>query len=197
MSEQTPTITIKQLYFSYKDKEIFHNFQISFPAKKCSAIMAPSGRGKTTLLYLIAGLLPISKGYIYYPIQKPSFSFVFQENRLIKQISIANNLRLVNPKLNNLTINEYLSQIGLTSNYINKTPNQLSGGEQRKIAILRALLADYDILLLDEPFTGLDYNSKKIMMEYIHKNTLNKTVILVTHQQEEAIFLCEKNIFKL
>lgn len=188
---------VEHLCFSYKEKKIFDDFNISFPVGECSAIMASSGYGKTTLLYLIAGLLPVLKGNIIYPVKNPSFSFVFQENRLINQISIASNLHMVNSKLTNAEICKYLLQVGLNSDYLYNIPCQLSGGEQRRVAILRALIAEYDILLLDEPFTGLDYTSKNMMMDYIKDNTKGKTVLLVTHQKEEASYLGGKNIFKL
>lgn len=197
MLHSTTALSIEHLYFSYKEKEIFHDLQICFPSEECSAVMAPSGHGKTTLLYLIAGLLSPSEGIIRYPMRKPAFSMVFQESRLIHQADIASNLRLVNPKLTNTDICQQLSLTGLPREYLHKTAGQLSGGEQRRIAILRAVLAKYDILLMDEPFTGLDDVSKKLMLEYVRTHTAGKTVILVTHQQEEADYLAGKNLFVL
>lgn len=190
MPNKNLSLTIENLSFSYDKKEVFNNLNLCFPAGTCSAIMAKSGRGKTTLLYLIAGLLKAQAGKIIYPVNKPSFSFVFQENRLVEQTTVANNLRMIKPTLTNAQLYEHLSQIGLLDKkYMHQKISQLSGGEQRRIAILRALLAEYDILLLDEPFSGLDKNTKQRMMNYVKASTVGKTVLLVTHDSYEAEFM--------
>ena len=136
-------LEIKHLTFSYGEQELFRDFSARFPAGEWSALMAQSGAGKTTLLRLIAGLLAPQQGEIVYPSANPRFSFVFQENRLIESHSVSKNLRLVNPKLSHETLRACLVQSGLPEAYLHTKVRRLSGGEQRRISILRALLADY------------------------------------------------------
>ena len=179
-------LEIKHLTFSYGEQELFRDFSARFPAGEWSALMAQSGAGKTTLLRLIAGLLVPQQGEIVYPSANPRFSFVFQENRLIESHSVSKNLRLVNPKLSHEALRACMVQSGLHESYLHTKVRRLSGGEQRRISILRALLAEYEILLLDEPFTGMDENTKRTMMAYMRAETAGKTVLLVTHEEQEA-----------
>ena len=179
-------LEVKNLSFSYGQKPIFRNFSASFKEGKRTAIMAGSGAGKTTLLRLIAGLLVPSEGQIAYPVPNPRFSLVFQENRLLERASVTRNLHLVNPTLSTEQIRTALAQANLPIQYEHKKIRDLSGGEKRRIALLRALLAEYDILLLDEPFTGLDEETKGHLLAYTKASTEGKTVLLVTHSEDEA-----------
>lgn len=188
-------ISVNNISFSYNKKNVFDNFSMQFPAGKTSVIMSPSGGGKTTLLFMIAGLTTPSDGTITYPVINPRFSFVFQEDRLIDSLSVIGNIKLVKNKPADSYISECLTALGL-DNLINKKVHRLSGGEKRRVAIARALLADYDILLLDEPFTGIDDTRKNIIIEYIKSSTAGKTVLLVTHDKTEAT-LCGDAVFNL
>ena len=172
------------------DSDIFRDFSASFLSGGWTAILAQSGRGKTTLLHLLAGLIKPTGGNIYYPAgseKKPSFSMVFQENRLLEYESVLKNCKLVNDKLPDDLIKETLKKAGL-SQYTNKKVSTLSGGEKRRCAIVRALSADFDVLLLDEPFTGLDGETKTTMMQLIKDSTKSKTMIFVTHDEKGAEF---------
>lgn len=190
-------LEITDLSFSYGEKPVFHHFSALFKGGRRTAIMAGSGAGKTTLLHLIAGLLVPSDGQISYPFPKPRFSFVFQENRLLENASVIRNLRLVNPALSTEQIGTALSQTGLSQEYGHKKVRLLSGGEKRRVALLRALFSKYDILLLDEPFTGLDEETKKQLLAYTKSSTEGKMVLLVTHSEKEAALLCCDRILRL
>lgn len=179
-------LEVKHISFSYGEKPIFHDFSALFKGGAKTAIMADSGAGKTTLLHLIAGLLTPSGGQISYPAPNPRLSLVFQENRLLEKASVTRNLRLVNPALSMEQIQEALIHAGLPPHYADKKAGNLSGGEKRRIALLRALLADYDILLLDEPFTGLDEETKEGLLNYTKAVTEGKTALLATHSKREA-----------
>ena len=185
MNKQTPSISINNISFSYNDKDVFKDFSATFTEGETTTIMSPSGKGKTTLLYLISGLLTPEKGDIAFRIPSPKFSMVFQDNRLIEASSITNNIKLINPNLNKNDISLCLEALGLYG-YDNKRVKHLSGGEKRRVAIARAILADFDILLMDEPFTGLDDDTKEIVIQYIKERTAGKTVLLVTHNKTEA-----------
>lgn len=172
------------------DSYVFRDFSASFSIGQQTAILAQSGRGKTTLLHLLAGLIKPISGNIYYPAgseKKPSFSMVFQEDRLLEYESVLKNCKLVNDKLSDELAKETLKKAGL-SQCTDKKISALSGGEKRRCAIVRALSADYDILLLDEPFTGLDGETKTVMMRLVKDFTKDKTMILVTHDEKEAEF---------
>lgn len=177
-------IKLKDISFSYENN-ILEHFSLSIPISGRTALLAPSGWGKTTLLFLIAGLLKPENGEIIYPIRNPQFSMVFQENRLIENASIKRNLTLVQNQLTTTQLQAHLDAVGLNYPPAQKVRN-LSGGEKRRLSILRALYADYDILLLDEPFTGLDEDTKQKVITHILQETEGKTVILVTHNVWEA-----------
>ena len=200
MNNENLHISLKNIFFSYSDKLIFSNYSNTFPIGKTSVIMAPSGFGKTTLLYLISGLITPNKGEINIPINNPRFSFAFQDLRLIESATAIKNITLVNTKLNNknhklpINPNSDNNELSLCLNaldiqsLVDKKVSTLSGGEKSRIAIARALMADYDILLLDEPFSGLDHEAKLRTMKYVKEKTANKTVLLVTHNKDEADF---------
>lgn len=181
-------IVIKKLSFSYDEKIVFKDYSARFPSGKLSIIMSPSGRGKTTLLYLIANLLKADEGSIEYPYDNTKFSFVFQDDRLIDNLSVAKNIRLVNGKLSDNEILECLEYLSIKE-YFGKKVKALSGGERQRVAIARALLADYDVLLMDEPFTGLDDEIKNKVIDYVKEKVSERTVLVVTHDKMEAEML--------
>lgn len=181
-------ISIENISFSYNNKNVFTDYSQIFPIGKTSVIMAPSGFGKTTLLYLIAGLIRPTKGEIVIPIEQPKFSVAFQDLRLIESLSVAKNITLVNSGLkNSKELNDCLDALDIKS-LAHKKVATLSGGEKSRVSIARALLAEYDVLLLDEPFNGLDDETKLCTMKYVKEKTANKTVLLVTHNKDEAAY---------
>lgn len=190
------SVKLCNVTFAYKDNIILEHINESFESGKKTAIMAPSGSGKTTMLFLIAGLIAPQTGTIEFPSGKSRISMVFQEDRLLETESILCNMQLIRPDITTDEVNKMLDLSGLPISP-NKKVNKLSGGEKRRVAIIRALLSEYDILLMDEPFTGLDEATKSTMMALISSNTIGKTVILVTHNKDEANF-CDytKNIFQ-
>lgn len=173
-------ITIKDLYFAYDDKTIYTNYSTSFPLGEISVITSPSGTGKTTMLNLISGLLTPDSGSILFPMDNPRFSMVFQDLRLIENISVEKNIRLVNDNIDADTIDTILCELGL-SDYGKKMVRNLSGGEKQRVAIARALLAEFDILLLDEPYAWLDADNKEQVKRVIEKYRNNRTTIVVEH----------------
>ncbi len=194
MSNVNTSIFIDNLSFSYNGIDVLKEYSASFKTGELSVIMSPSGSGKTTLLYLIAGLLTPNEGSIKFPFTSPKFSFVFQDSRLIESSCVMNNIKLVNNKATDNEILNCLNSLGLLG-FEHKKVKHLSGGEKQRVAIARALIADYDILLMDEPFTGLDNDTKTNVIDYIKKRTVGKTVLLVTHNQDEADILSQHIIY--
>ena len=146
--------------------------------------MGPSGCGKTTLLNLLMGLVPPDDGTISgVPAKK---SAVFQEDRLCMCFSAVTNVRMVcSRKITTEMIESHLATIGLKDS-MHMPVLELSGGMQRRVAIVRAVLAESEIIFLDEPFKGLDAETKQSVMQYVKANTQGKTVVMVTHDEEEA-----------
>lgn len=170
------------------------------------SIIGASGCGKSTLFRLINGLEKPQKGEIYYngqPIenQKNYSSFMPQKDLLLPWRTIEKNVCLpmeimrVPKDEQKKACREALEQVGLID-YINKYPKDLSGGMKQRVAFARTLLAGADMLLLDEPFSALDYLTRVDMQEWLLSQWQNsgKTIIFITHDVEEAVFL-SKRIF--
>jgi NitT/TauT family transport system ATP-binding protein len=179
------SINIENISFAYEDKIVFENYSQRFPIGETSVIMAPSGFGKTTLLYMIAGLISPTNGNINIPINNPKFSFAFQDLRLIESLNVKKNITLVNSNISTNDLDKCLEALDI-KDLADKKVSTLSGGEKSRVSIVRALMADYDILLLDEPFNGLDDTTKDKVIKYIKEKTVHKTVLLVTHNNDEA-----------
>ncbi|MBQ5850893.1 MAG: ABC transporter ATP-binding protein [Lachnospiraceae bacterium] len=179
------SINIENISFAYEDKIVFENYSQRFPIGETSVIMAPSGFGKTTLLYMIAGLISPTNGNINIPINNPKFSFAFQDLRLIESLNVKKNITLVNSNISTNDLDKCLEALAI-KDLADKKVSTLSGGEKSRVSIARALMADYDILLLDEPFNGLDDTTKDNVIKYIKEKTAHKTVLLVTHNNDEA-----------
>lgn len=180
-------IKINALTKSYGEKVVLNDLCAVFEGGKVSCVSAMSGKGKTTLLRLIMGLEKPDSGTIVLP-EGTKISVVFQEDRLLDGTDASSNIRLVNKKLSAGTVADALTGVGLDPN--EKQPvGEYSGGMKRRVAIVRALLADFDLLLLDEPFKGLDADTRARTADFIRRHTVGKTVILVTHDPTDAELL--------
>lgn len=178
-------IVLDGLCKAYGENQVLLGFSGTIVAGKTTAIMAPSGRGKTTLLRILMGLEQPDSGSIT-GLQGLRRSAVFQEDRMCENLSPVSNIRLVCPHTKHANILTALEQVGLSS-CAAQPVRELSGGMRRRVALLRALLAEYDVLFLDEPFKGLDAETKEVVMAYTRRLTNSKTVLLVTHDPEEAL----------
>ncbi len=170
----------------FGQKTVLDKFSRTFPEGKTTCVMGSSGCGKTTLLRLMAGLEVPDSGSIKGTAGMKK-CMIFQEDRLCENIRPAANLRFIRPELTKSEAERLLSELGLGES-LHQPVRELSGGMKRRVAILRALCAEYDILLADEPFQGLDTATKLQVMEYFKRHTAGKTVILVTHLEDEAKF---------
>lgn len=171
----------------FGDKCIFDNYTFQIEEGTITALSAPSGRGKTTLLRLLTGL---EKN------ENPScgdfgslrYSYVFQEDRLIEGYSALDNITLVKDEAySDEEILKALSALELDTPH--QKVREYSGGMKRRVAILRALFAPYDILLLDEPFKGLDEELLEKTAAFVRERTAGRTVILVTHEERDLKLL--------
>ena len=201
-------LIIKNLEFSWPTKE---KFQFNFFVKEGEIVTleGPSGIGKTTLINLIAGFLQPEKGEIYWhkeridtldTIERP-VSTIFQTDNLFEHLSCFQNVSLASSsagKISNSSveqINNYFLELGI-GNLQSRFPGEISGGQQARVSIVRALLANKPILLLDEPVSSLDERTRFETLEVIKKTALkyNLTLIIVSHQKEDRKFLNARQI---
>jgi NitT/TauT family transport system ATP-binding protein len=181
-------IRLLNLTKSFDGKTVFQNLNLTFPEGRISCLMGASGSGKTTILHLIMGLLKPDSGVITGN-QGRRIAAVFQEDRLIEHWDALKNIRLVCEKgVTADQICQELHNIGI-DDVQNKPVRGFSGGMRRRVAFVRALLAEGNLLILDEPFKGLDEERKKQVISYMKKRTEGKTVIVVTHDKTEAELL--------
>ena len=186
-------IQIENLTKQYNTQLVLNEFSLLVRDGEKVAIMGESGRGKTTLLRIIAGLETYDAGQIS-GFDKKDVAYVFQEPRLFDSLSVIKNLIVVSQQPSRVAEKkamELLTLIGLEKDKA-KYPGELSGGMKQRLALARAFMVDRPILLLDEPFSALDQETRNDMIELVKARTKNKTVILVTHDSDDAHALCER-----
>ena len=177
-------IRLEGIVKTYEGKVVLSGFSAVLPYGQVTAVMAPSGAGKTTLLRLLMGLELPDSGSIT-GMDGHRMATVFQEDRLCGYLSPVDNIRLVNPARTVAEVREALTRMGLAGCEAQPC-RELSGGMNRRVALLRALLADADVLFLDEPFKGLDARTREDVMRQTRALCEGRTVVLVTHDPAEA-----------
>ena len=188
------SLVIKSLHKSFGNKIIFENFSYDFPKAGIFVLVGDSGRGKTTLLRLIAGLDKNFKGEI----TKMSCAYAFQEYRLFPTLNALDNItKILYEKPCESEIREaieLLSFFGFSSEDMKLFPDALSGGMKQRVALCRALLAKKEILLLDEPFSALDYQTRLNVCDDVYKiiRSEKKTSVLITHDISEAVSVADR-----
>ncbi|MBQ6829912.1 MAG: ATP-binding cassette domain-containing protein [Clostridia bacterium] len=183
-------ISAEHLSFSYGSTPVIEDLSFTLPDSGVFRFDGPSGCGKTTLLRLIADLERPNSGSIT---RQPNatVSMVFQENRLLPWLSAEENVAFVCG--DSLRVERALKAVSLWDER-HKFPEELSGGMQRRVAIARAIAYGGDILILDEPFTGLDEQLCQTIADTIYREFAEKLILLVTHSEEEARLFSPKTI---
>lgn len=188
------SVEIKGLIKNYDSTEVFGGLNLTVKANKVTVIMGASGSGKTTLLNCIAGLTPYD-GEIS---GVNGASFVFQEDRLVPFMSVYENLdftlqKSVNKAERKEKILAMIKSVGLEDK-INSVPDELSGGQKKRVSLARAFLSDSNLILMDEPLNSLDLGLKIKIAQLVETLTekYNKTVIFVTHDIDEALTIADE-----
>lgn len=192
-------IKIDELNKSFGDTAVFKEFSAEFEDGSVTCIMGSSGIGKTTLLRILMGLEDYDDGRIT-GLENKTMAAVFQEDRLCENLTVSANIRMTGGKdekgISEKDVVKYLEIIGM-KDMAGKQVSELSGGMKRRVAILRAVLADRDIVFFDEPLKGLDQETEKKVMETIVPLLKDKTVLWVTHREDEAAYFKNANMLKL
>lgn len=196
-------LSVKNVGFKYQaengEVEAFHNITFSVPQGQFLSIVGPSGCGKSTLLSLIAGLLPQKSGTIRITGEElkgisPHIGYMLQRDNLLEWRTIWDNVLFgleIRGGINDTTINRterLLHTYGLYD-FRNKYPRQLSGGMRQRVALIRTLAAGPDILLLDEAFSALDFQTRLSVTDDVYRilKAEKVTMLMVTHDIPEAV----------
>ncbi len=188
-------ILVKNLSKSFDGKEVLRNLSFDVAPGEHLHLSAPSGVGKTTLLRILAGLERADGGSVE-GVDCQQISYLFQEPRLFPQLTVLENVTCIHPdpeQMNTKAL-QLLEKLGL-SHAVSQYPDQLSGGMKQRVALARTLLADRPVVLLDEPFTALDAELKESVRTLVAEFCRDKTLILVSHDPEDAEMLTQRTVY--
>lgn len=179
--------------------KIIDNLSFSIYNKEILSIIGPSGCGKTTLLKILGGLDREYSGHIDYDFEKSKVSMVFQNICLFHWLTVEENIEF-GLKQNNILKKDQENKVSEFLNFFHLEkfkryyPSQLSGGMQQRVALARTLVLNPNILILDEPFNGLDIFLKEELYHYLFsiKDSFNQSIIIVTHDIDESIYLSDR-----
>lgn len=178
--EKEIKIAVRNLSKSYGGTPVLENISFTADNSRPLCIMAPSGAGKTTLVSIIMGLEKADSGSIEGTAGK-RFSAVFQEDRLCEELSAYMNVIVADESVDGDTVRRLLLSCGLLPEDLYRPVKELSGGQRRRVAIVRALASDSDILIFDEPFKGLDEETLKNTVEMVRENINGRLLLVITH----------------
>jgi len=184
--------------------EALRHVDLGFPRGQLTSLLGPSGCGKTTLLKIIAGLLEASAGEVFVSGRKvtgpgPERAFVFQDFALLPWATVLRNvafgleLRGLARERREEIARRYIGEVGLAG-FEQRYPHELSGGMRQRVGLARALAVDADVLLMDEPFSAVDEQTRRKFQEDLLRLRAveRKTCIFVTHSIEEAVYLSDR-----
>jgi NitT/TauT family transport system ATP-binding protein len=197
-------VSVRNVSKTYDDVEALRDLSLDFPRGQLTSLLGPSGCGKTTLLKIIAGLLEPNSGDIEVNGKAvtgpgPDRAFVFQDFALLPWASVMRNvafgleLRGVAKTEREDIAKKYIDDVGL-GGFENAYPHELSGGMRQRVGLARALSVDAQVLLMDEPFSAVDEQTRRKFQEDLLSlvQNENKTFIFVTHSIEEAVYVSDQ-----
>ncbi len=198
-----PHVTIRGLSKTFGKTVIYDKFDLDIPRGQLISVFGPNGCGKSTLINMIAGLIPVDAGQILFDgmlLNEIKFGYVFQNYRealfpwMRAFDNIAYPLKMMNvsPAERKARTERLVAHLGIKLD-LNLYPYQMSGGQQQLVSIMRALVVEPEILFLDEPFSALDYEMTLFMREQLQKLFMESgtTMVLVSHDLEEAVYLAD------
>ena len=183
-------LKVNHLSKSFGALHVLEQVTLSLRSGRIYCLMGPSGSGKTTFFRILLGLEQADSGSLA-GMEGIRTSAVFQENRLCESFTPVDNIAMVIPgrsSRSRIQAREELLRL-LPEESLSRPVSPLSGGMKRRVAIVRALSVPSDMILMDEPFTGLDEHTKMNVIRYIRDKTNDKLVIISTHQEEDVALL--------
>src|SRR5437868_5929894 len=200
---EVPAVTVRGLTKRFPDAVVYDRFDLDIPRGKLVSIFGPNGCGKSTLINMITGLIPIDAGEILFdgkPLRDTKFGYVFQNYReaLFPWLRAIDNIRYplrligLGKRAIDERIEKLLALFALRID-LHRYPYELSGGQQQTVSIMRALVVEPEVLFLDEPFSALDYEMTLFMRDQMQKIFMETrtTTVLVSHDLEEAVYLAD------
>jgi NitT/TauT family transport system ATP-binding protein len=199
-----PHVTIRGLSKRFGKAVIYDNFDLDLPRGELISVFGPNGCGKSTLINMVAGLIPPDAGQILFDgmrLDEIKFGYVFQNYRealfpwlrAFDNISYPLKIMQVASAERRARTEKLVAHLGIKLD-LNLYPYQMSGGQQQLVSIMRALVVEPEILFLDEPFSALDYEMTLFMREQLQRIFMETgtTTVLVSHDLEEAVFLADR-----
>jgi NitT/TauT family transport system ATP-binding protein len=199
-----PHVTIRGLTKRFGDAVIYDHFDLDIPRGKLTSIFGPNGCGKSTLINMVAGLIPVDAGEILFdgkPLDQIKFGYVFQNYRealfpwlrAVENIEYPLKLMQMPKAERHARVERLVAHLDVKID-LSRYPYQLSGGQQQLVSIMRALVVEPEILFLDEPFSALDYEMTLFMREQLQRVFMETgtTTVLVSHDLEEAVYLADR-----
>ncbi len=188
-------LSLNNVSLSLMGDDIIQNVNLTVKPGEVACLYGPSGCGKTTLLRIMAGLIDYDSGRMQNHFQR--LSYLFQEHRLLPWLSLWDNVLLTAPDAHEKNTQKQaaaiLNRLHLAANDWHKYPKELSGGMRQRTALARALLNKPDLLLLDEPFSALDYELKLSIYAWIQELLQQGiAIVMVTHDRFEALKLSHR-----
>ncbi|HXW27405.1 MAG TPA: ABC transporter ATP-binding protein [Xanthobacteraceae bacterium] len=199
-----PHVTIRGLCKRFEATVVFADFDFDVPRGELVSVFGPNGCGKSTLINMIAGLVPPDAGQILFDgrrLDQIKFGYVFQNYRealfpwlrAFDNVAYPLKMMKVPPAERRARTERLVAHLGVKLD-LNLYPYQMSGGQQQLVSIMRALVVEPEILFLDEPFSALDYEMTLFMREQLQRIFMETgtTTVLVSHDLEEAVYLADR-----
>jgi len=205
----SPVVTLTDVSKTYGDATALRPLSLEVPSQQITALIGPSGSGKSTLLRLMIGLITPDAGQVTFDGQpltpatvqdvRHRMGYVIQEGGLFPHLSARRNVTLLarhlgwTPDRINGRVEELRALVQLAPDRLNQRPDNLSGGQRQRVSLMRALMLDPDVLLLDEPLGALDPLIRAGLQQDLRDifEGLQKTVVLVTHNMHEAAYFAD------
>ena len=198
-----PHITIRGLAKKFGEAVVYDRFDFDIPRGRFISVFGPNGCGKSTLINLVAGLIPVDAGEILFDgktLAQTKIGYVFQNYRealfpwlrAIDNVEYPLKLQSIPKGERDARVQKWIERLGVKID-LRRYPYEMSGGQQQLVSIMRALVVDPEVLFLDEPFSALDYEMTLFMREQLQHlfEETGTTMVLVSHDLEEAVYLAD------